>query len=122
MATTALASSASRTANAFRLTKAHLLAAFAPLAETQDLTHRNSFFERHVHPEVRWTVAGGAHSLVGTRIGPAEHSKATFEKCGTSTSPFLHSSVEHSQDRVSGGGGLSSSSIRVDPGTDNASR
>ena len=89
MATTALSASVPRAEPNFRLTKAYLLAAFAHLAETEDLAYRAAFFSRYVVPDVRWAITGGAHSLVGTRRGIADHHKATFERLGK----FLFSPV-----------------------------
>ncbi|PHH64235.1 hypothetical protein CDD81_4849 [Ophiocordyceps australis] len=63
----------------FTLTRAHILAAFAPLAETQNLAARAAFFS-HVDPNVVWTVTGSAHSMAGTRNSLRAHTDATFDR------------------------------------------
>ncbi|PHH81439.1 hypothetical protein CDD82_786 [Ophiocordyceps australis] len=65
----------------FTLTRAHILAAFAPLAETQNLAARAAFFS-HVAPNVVWTVTGSAHALAGTRTSLRAHTDATFDRLG----------------------------------------
>lgn len=66
----------------FKLTKAHVFAAFEPLAEIEDLTVRNRFFSEYVVPDVIWTMTGSAHSLIGTRTTLQAHSDATFNRLG----------------------------------------
>lgn len=65
----------------FNLTKAHILKTFAPLAETSNLAHRNTFFAT-VSPSVTWTITGTAHSLAGTRHTLQSHSDASFNRLG----------------------------------------
>lgn len=67
---------------AFTLTKDHVLAAFAPLAETQDAAARARFFTDVVVPDVTWHMAGSAHSLAGTRHSLQAHMDATFDRLG----------------------------------------
>ncbi|PNY26839.1 Uncharacterized protein TCAP_03233 [Tolypocladium capitatum] len=66
----------------FTLTKAHVLRAFAPLAETRDAAVRERFFRESVAPDVTWTIAGSAHSLAGTRRSLRAHADATFDRLG----------------------------------------
>ncbi|KND88356.1 hypothetical protein TOPH_06975 [Tolypocladium ophioglossoides CBS 100239] len=66
----------------FTLTKAHILQAFAPLAETHDPAARERFFSESVDPNVTWTITGSAHSLAGTRHSLQAHADATFNRLG----------------------------------------
>ncbi|KAH7149040.1 hypothetical protein B0J13DRAFT_523697 [Dactylonectria estremocensis] len=68
--------------SAFKLTRSHVIEAFAPLQETADMARRNAFFSDSVVPDVKWTVAGQAHSLIGTQNSMKEHADATFNKIG----------------------------------------
>ncbi|KAH7011290.1 hypothetical protein EDB80DRAFT_891134 [Ilyonectria destructans] len=64
----------------FKLTRPHVLKAFEPLQETDDIARRNSFFSESIVPDVKWTITGQAHSLVGTRNSIQEHSNMSFDK------------------------------------------
>ncbi|KAH7148281.1 hypothetical protein EDB81DRAFT_882714 [Dactylonectria macrodidyma] len=66
----------------FKLTRPHVLKAFAPLQETTNMTLRNTFFSDSVVPDIKWTVAGQAHSLVGTQNSMQAHADATFNEIG----------------------------------------
>ncbi|KAK7421478.1 hypothetical protein QQX98_002177 [Neonectria punicea] len=68
--------------SSFKLTRAYILKAFELLQETQDLALRNSFFSEYVVPDVKWTIAGRAHSLVGTWHSLREHNEASFNHLG----------------------------------------
>ncbi|KAF4977664.1 hypothetical protein FZEAL_5854 [Fusarium zealandicum] len=64
----------------FTLTRAHVLTSFAPLLETADPCRRAVFFTDSVVPDVKWTITGHAHSLVGTRNSIAEHCDTSFNQ------------------------------------------
>ncbi|KAH6986350.1 hypothetical protein BKA56DRAFT_670515 [Ilyonectria sp. MPI-CAGE-AT-0026] len=64
----------------FKLTRPHVLKAFEPLQETDDIARRNSFFSESMVADVKWTITGQAHSLVGTRNSIQEHSNMSFDK------------------------------------------
>ncbi|KAH8673133.1 hypothetical protein BGZ61DRAFT_591638 [Ilyonectria robusta] len=72
--------SPSQTMADFKLTRPHVLKAFEPLQETDDIARRNSFFSDSMVPDVKWTITGQAHSLVGTRNSIQEHSNMSFDK------------------------------------------
>ncbi|KAF7541747.1 hypothetical protein G7Z17_g11885 [Cylindrodendrum hubeiense] len=57
----------------FKLTRPHVLKVFEPLQETDDIERRNTFFADSVVPDVKWTITGQAHSLIGTRNSIQEH-------------------------------------------------
>lgn len=64
------------------LTKEYIRAAFKHLEETDDVAHRNAFFQRYMTEDVEWEITGSGHELAGTRHGLAEHSAASFSKLG----------------------------------------
>ncbi|KAM4057722.1 snoaL-like domain-containing protein [Hirsutella rhossiliensis] len=80
----------------FVLTKEHILAAFAPLAETDDAAARARFFTDALVPDVTWHMAGSAHSLAGTRHSLQAHMDATFNRLG----PRLRAPIRFDVTRV----------------------
>ncbi|KAK7426251.1 hypothetical protein QQZ08_007281 [Neonectria magnoliae] len=54
------------------------MSSFNPSKKTEDLALRNAFFSEYVVPDVKWTIAGRAHSLVGTWHSLWEHNEASF--------------------------------------------
>lgn len=66
----------------FRLSKSYVDEAFKHLEDTDDLSNRKAFFTNYMVPDVKWYMAGSAHSLAGTRYSIESHSKATFERLG----------------------------------------
>ncbi|PSR97363.1 hypothetical protein BD289DRAFT_480207 [Coniella lustricola] len=77
-----MASQAQASATPVVLTKDYIRDAFKLLEEVDDLSQRNSFFEKFVVPNVKWEITGTAHDMAGTRHNLADHSAASFDKLG----------------------------------------
>lgn len=66
----------------FKLTKQHILSAFAPLAETANPALRKTFFTNYIQSSnITWTITG-QHALSGTRTSLEAHAAASFDRLG----------------------------------------
>ena len=78
-----------------RLTKTLINRAFSHLSETSDLAYRNKFFKDYMIADVKWTIAGGAHSMAGTRYNQEDHANISFNVLGKKLKSPICFKVRH---------------------------